>query len=77
MKKISSLLAIPDNDRQGSEVVAGDRWKLPLGSKYMKWKCDTYFKDIDTLVNCFEYEDVKELISEVWREKNRVVTVEL
>lgn len=71
------LLAIPDNDKQGVDVVVNDKWKLPVNGKYMRWKSDIYFKDIDALCNSFDEQDVKDLLLEVQQQKERVVTVEL
>lgn len=73
----NNILAIPDNDKQGIEVVVNDKWKLPVRAKYMRWKCSSYFKDIDSLTNSYAVEDVRELLEEVWIQQDRVVMVEL
>lgn len=72
-----SILAIPDNDKQGIDVIVNDKWKLPVSGKYMRWTSSIYFKDIDALCNSYAEEDVKELLLEVQRQKDRVVRVEL
>lgn len=72
-----NLLAIPDNDRQGIDVVVNDKWKLPVGGKYMRWRGGCYLKDIDALCNSYTREDVRELLQDVWKQKDRVVMVEL
>jgi DNA primase len=72
-----NILAIPDNDKQGRLVVSNDKWKLPLSGKYMTWNCKTYIKDIDSFINLFQYDDVKNLINDVLKENKRIVNVEL
>ena len=43
----------------------------------MTWNCKTYIKDIDSFINLFQYEDVKNLINDVLKENKRIVNVEL
>lgn len=72
-----SILAIPDNDKQGVDVVVNDKWKLPVNGKYMRWKSNYYLKDIDALCNAYSEEDMIDLLKEVQNQKDRVVVVEL
>lgn len=70
----SRLVAIPDNDPEGRGVVGYDKWHLPRNGKYFRWIGDKS-KDIDTLCNSYEYEDVKDLLEGIHEDKRRVVTV--
>lgn len=69
------LVAVPDNDTQGSDVLRNDKWKIPYSGKYMRWKSSTYIKDIDKLCNMFEYDDVKNMLQGVINEPKRIVEV--
>ena len=70
------LVAIPDNDEEGRDVYLRDTWKLPMGSSYVSWK-NMPFKDIDDFVKNYDEEDVKELLQDVWKEKKRIISIEL
>lgn len=70
------LIAIPDNDSQGREVVYKDKWLLPQNGKYVKWK-NTPLKDIDDIVHTYSEEDMVELLNEIRNEKSRIVEIEL
>lgn len=67
-----SLVAIPDNDKEGRRVVLEDKWKLPSNGKYLRWKGS--IKDIDDLL---KYYDMKDVFNNVWYESERVVTVDI
>lgn len=69
----SKITAIPDNDVEGREVIGYDKWSLPSNSKYFRWTGDKS-KDIDKLCNSYEYDDIKELLIDVSKEKRKVVT---
>lgn len=69
----SSLVGIPDNDFEGRGVISKDSWMLPSNSRYFRWTGDNS-KDIDTLCNNYEAEDVKELLLSIFNDKRRVVT---
>lgn len=71
------LIAIPDNDTQGTDVLKNDKWKIPHNGKYFRWKCNTYIKDIDKLCNMFEYDDVKYMLQCVIEEPKRIVELNL
>lgn len=68
-----TLVAIPDNDSEGRKVLNKDKWRLPSSGKYFKWVGDKS-KDIDLFCNSYEAEDIKELLLEVFKETDRVVT---
>lgn len=70
----SSLTAIPDNDAEGREVIAYDKWKLPTNSRYFRWLGDNS-KDIDKICNGYEAEDVIELLEGVRKERGKVITI--
>ena len=65
------IVAIPDNDKEGRKVIANDAWKLPVNGKYFKWVGS--LKDIDDMI---KYYDMKDILKDVWKEKERVVTLE-
>lgn len=74
----SRVVAVPDNDEQGIDVLKNDKWRIPRNGKYFRWKCPSYYmKDIDSLCNRYEREDIKNLLLEVYEQPERVVTVEL
>lgn len=66
-----SIVAIPDNDKEGRKVIANDAWKLPVNSKYFKWIGS--LKDIDDMI---KYYDMKDILKDIWKERERVVTLE-
>lgn len=65
------IVAIPDNDKEGRKVIANDAWKLPVNGKYFKWVGS--LKDIDDMI---KYYDMKDILKDIWKEKERVVTLE-
>jgi len=69
----SQLVGIPDNDFEGRGVISKDSWMLPSNSKYFRWTGDNS-KDIDTLCNGYEAEDVKEMLLSIFKDDRRVVT---
>lgn len=75
----SSMLVIPDNDKEGRKVISEDRWRIPRNSKYLRWagKGAVGLKDIDDVVKTYDPDDVKELLLDAWKEKSQVVTVQL
>lgn len=70
------LLGIPDNDEEGRDVIAFDKWSLPSNSKYFKWTGDSS-KDIDKLCNSYEEEDVRELLLSAFDKRKRIVVENL
>lgn len=70
------IIAIPDADNVGRKVLLNDEWSLPLGSKYFKWQ-GINVKDIDALINMYDYDDVKRLLLDIRSEKARIVTATL
>lgn len=70
------LLGIPDNDEEGRDVIAFDKWSLPSNSKYFKWTGDS-LKDIDKLCNSYEEEDVRELLLSAFDKRKRIVVENL
>lgn len=73
-----NIVAVPDNDDQGRDVLRNDEWEIPMRGKYFKWSNSKYYiKDIDKLINMYNKEDVKDLLLEVFKENQRVVTVKL
>lgn len=72
------VIAIPDIDEQGKKVISGDKWKIPMNSKYFRWSgvSPEQIKDIDNFVHTFEEDDVRELLSEIPKETRRIVTYE-
>lgn len=65
------IVAIPDNDKEGRKVIVNDAWKLPVNGKYFKWVGS--LKDIDDMI---KYYDMKDILKDIWEEKERVVTLE-
>jgi DNA primase len=65
------IVAIPDNDKEGRKVIVNDAWKLPVNGKYFKWVGS--LKDIDDMI---KYYDMKDILKDIWKEKERVVTLE-
>ena len=71
------LIGIPDNDVEGRSVISSDKWKLPINGSYMKWVGDEYYKDIDKVVNSFEYDDILSEIKKKSLKKDRLLKLEL
>lgn len=69
----SRLVGVPDNDSEGREVIGKDKWVLPSNSSYFRWIGDSS-KDIDSLINSYEEEDLKDLLNDVMNDKKRVIT---
>lgn len=67
------LTAIPDNDAEGRGVVLEDKWKLPTRSRYLRWIGDKS-KDIDSICNGYEKEDLIEFLESAREETSKVVT---
>ena len=65
------VVAIPDNDKEGRKVVQLDKWRLPSTGKYLK--INGKHKDIDDVIKYFDMSDV---LSDVWFETDRIVTVD-
>lgn len=72
----SSLLAIPDNDYEGRDVINYDKWSLPSNSRYFKWTGDNS-KDIDKLCNSYDGEDVRELLLSAFNKRKRIIVEKL
>lgn len=70
------LIAISDKDIQGSKVVQNDAWSLPTNGSYLTWS-GISAKDIDTLTILIEKEDLKEVLTDVWKERSRVINLEV
>ena len=76
-KLFRRVVAIPDNDTEGRKVISEDKWRLPIGGRYFRWTGAKGIKDIDDLIKSFDVEDVKGLISDIFNETDRVVSVSL
>lgn len=82
------LLAIPDADKTGREVVVTDRWKIPVGSSYLIWydnrekaiksdKQGKRIKDIDDLIKCYGKDYSRYLIDDAKEDSSRVISFKL
>lgn len=72
------IVAIPDIDEQGRDVLQYDKWKLPRNGKYFRWSNPKYYmKDLDKFINSYEEEDVREVLRAVFSENQRIVTLKL
>lgn len=68
---MGTIVAIPDADSAGREVVQYDRWQLPTTGRYLTWKSRRLpeelggfsIKDIDMLVRLVDPEQIRELIA--------------
>lgn len=67
------LIATPDNDRQGRDVLWNNKWALPSNSSYLRWVGDTS-KDIDKLINSYEAEDIKGMLLDAFKNNKRIIT---
>lgn len=65
------IIAIPDNDKEGRNVIKYDKWKLPSNSKYLNWKGNN-LKDIDDMI---KYYDMSETLKDVWNESDRIISI--
>lgn len=72
------LVGVPDIDEQGRDVLSHDKWKIPINGKYFRWSNPRYYmKDLDCFINSYDFNDVKGLLSEVFNENQRIVTINL
>ena len=62
------LIAIPDNDSEGRDVILHDKWKIPTNASYLKLKGN--LKDIDDVIKNF---DMSDTLLDAWNEKDRVI----
>lgn len=70
------LIGVPDKDAQGIKVVQSDTWSLPTNGSYLEWKgIDS--KDIDSLISIIEEDSMREVLSDVWKNRSRVITLEV
>lgn len=67
------IVATPDNDTQGRDVLTNDKWQLPSNCSYLRWVGDDS-KDIDTLVNSYEAEDIRGLLLSEFTKRERIIT---
>lgn len=73
-----NIIAVPDQDGQGRDVLLNDKWKIPRSGKYFRWRCEYLsMKDLDDFCKNFSKEDIQELFKEVLLDSNRVVVLEL
>lgn len=73
----SRLIGTPDDDAEGRPVALEDKWNLPSNSCYMRWVGDEPYKDIDKVVNSFEYDDIRNEILENLKSKKRLIKLNL
>lgn len=69
------IIAIPDIDSQGRGVVTNDTWSLPSHCSYMNWNPKMGWKDIDEMYKSVDLESLKDLLSDIWSVKERVITL--
>ena len=74
---MGKVMAIPDGDKEGRKVISQDTWGIPSSGKYMYWSGVKGIKDIDDLIKSFEADDVKSMLTDVWKEPDRVVNIRL
>ena len=72
----SKMIAIPDNDKQGREVVKYNKWGIPSNSKYLQI-LSNQIKDVDDLIKTYDRGEVKEMLNDIWGELDQVVQVKL
>lgn len=70
------LIGVPDLDYEGRRVLKSDAWNLPTNGSYLMWK-GIDAKDIDTLTLMVEGESIREVLMDVWKEKSRIITLEV
>jgi len=68
----SRVVAIPDNDFEGRDVVVNDKWKLPNNGSYLRIHGN--LKDIDEVIKNY---DMSEILSDCWKEKDRIIPLYL
>lgn len=73
------IVAVPDSDERGRDVLVNDKWKIPRNGRYFRWKTNSSnkIKDIDKLVNRYDATDVRELLLDVFSENQRIVSIKL
>lgn len=69
---MGKIVGIPDMDKQGQKVLMYDNWKLPEGSRYLRWK-DTQIalpdgssysvKDVDALLKFMRPDDMRDIFN--------------
>lgn len=74
------IVAIPDCDKRGLEVIKTNKWGIPVNASYLRWVGETDIsndeenkvkvKDIDYLIKIFEEEDVKDLLNQCMNAKS-------
>lgn len=71
------IIGIPDVDQTGRKILKQNMWSIPVNGSYLNWRgFGDKVKDIDDLVQMIEEDDLKEILSEVWSEKDRIITLE-
>lgn len=72
------LIAIPDADERGREVLKGNKWKLPNGSSYLAWSYSKVrIKDVDDLIKYYDDETLKSLFDDAVMDTTAVITYKL
>lgn len=73
------IVAVPDADEMGRDVLLNDKWRIPRNGKYFRWKTsgNRQIKDIDKLINMFDETDVRELLIDVFSENQRIVSIKI
>lgn len=64
------IIAIPDNDKEGTKVYNGDLWNIPVGGSYFTWKGrldlgeagKINIKDVDDLIKYVDDDSIHEMI---------------
>lgn len=65
------LVAIPDNDKQGRQVIEKDLWYLPSSGSYLRWKVN--IKDIDDMIKNY---DMADTLADALNEKGRILVID-
>ena len=85
----SRLIAIPDADKTGREVVSKNKWRLPANSSYVVWyqnreenivkqnSKEKGVKDIDDLVKVYGEEYSRYLLEDAMEDSSRVVSYKI
>lgn len=72
------LIAISDMDSVGRKVLVNDEWQIPTNGSYLNWRIPgASIKDIDELIQVIDEENLKEILTDVWSEKERIITLEV
>lgn len=73
------IVAVPDVDERGRDVLINDKWRIPRNGRYFRWQTNSSLKikDIDKLINMYDEEDVRDLLLDVFKEPQRIVTIKL